>query len=398
MSVYKRGRLWWVRYMGPAKLEREPTGSTDKRVAERYERKRRAEVKDGTWQPVTTSRGLTVAQWAETWIQRQHDRKLATARDTETRLRKHVLPTLGRMPIAEVRPRHVADLVEALKAGELAPRSVHHCYEALRLMMKSAQIAEHIIASPCVIESGTLPKKRDKVPGWRATAVFTRSEIEQLVSDERVPEDRRTYYALLFLAGLRHGEGAGRRWRDYDERTEPLGMLNVATQYNDLELKTENPRTVPVHPLLATILAEWKLSGFGRYFGRSPRADDWLVPSRRGNHRTVRHTLRRLHEDLERIGMRERRTHDLRRTFISLARADGAPAEILKVVTHGPPPNVIDQYTTWPWATLCGAVSCLRVSRLRGEVHNLEHNDGTEKKNPLGFQGVIQRSGRDSKP
>jgi hypothetical protein len=31
--------------------------------------------------------------------------------------------------------------------------------------------------------------------------------------------------------------------------------------------------------------------------------------------------LRRFHEDLERIGLRARRQHDARRTFISIARA-----------------------------------------------------------------------------
>ena len=398
MSVYKRGTIWWVRYMGPVKLERESAHTTDKRIAERYERRRRAEVKAGTWQPVASTRALTVAQWAETWIQRQHDRKLSTARDMETRLRLHVLPTLGAMPLAEVRPRHVIALVEALRAGELAPRSVHHCYEALRGAMRDAQIAEHIIASPCVLPPGTLPKKRDKVPTWRAGALFTRGEVEQLISDERVPTDRRTLYALLFLGGLRHGEGSGRRWRDYDDRAEPLGRLVVATQYDGDELKTENPRVVPVHPLLAAMLAEWKLSGFGMYFGRSPRPDDWIVPSRRGTYRRVRHTLRRLHEDLERIGMRHRRTHDLRRTFISLARADGASRDVLKAITHGQSAEILDQYTTWPWATLCGAVSCLRVERLRGSVHNLEHSSGDGNEKPLGLPGVQRRSGRDSKP
>lgn len=403
--MYRRGSIWWVTYPGPGgRRVRESSGETDRRRAERFERQRKASVAAGTWQPMASAQAVTIARWAEAWIARQHDRKLRTAHDTETRIRMHVLPKLGKWPIAELRPKHVIAFVRELEAGELAPRTVIHVYDALRGMMRDAQIEELIVASPCVLPPGTLPKKKDADPTWRAGAVFTRPEIETLISDERVPLDRRTYYALIFFAGLRHGEAAGRRWRDLDTTMRPLGSLTVATQVDgttgkDRETKTETPRIVPVHPTLAAILAEWRLSGFGMYLGRSPRPEDWIVPSRRGRHRSVRHTLRRLHEDLERLGLRARRTHDLRRTMISLARADGARADVLSVVTHGPSGDIIDLYTSWPWAALCEAVSSLRIDR-RGttDVGHIDgHIEGAEEKSPMN-QGALWRSGRDSKP
>ena len=96
------------------------------------------------------------------------------------------------------------------------------------------------------------------------------------------------------------------------------------------ETKTDNPREMPVHPTLAKILAAWKLEGFERYIGRKPKADDMIIPSRRDNPRNANHMLRRFHQDLERIQLRERRQHDTRRTFISIARADGARPDILR--------------------------------------------------------------------
>jgi hypothetical protein len=114
--------------------------------------------------------------------------------------------------------------------------------------------------------------------------------------------------------------------------------------------KTENPREMPVHPTLARILAAWKLSGFEQLTGRTPRPDDPIVPSRRGAYRNVNASLRRFHEDLERIGLRARRQHDARRTFISIARADGAVADKLHFATHGPDGAIMDDYTTLPWA------------------------------------------------
>jgi integrase len=72
-------------------------------------------------------------------------------------------------------------------------------------------------------------------------------------------------------------------------------------------------------------------------------------PERLGEHRRVCRARRRFHEDLARLGLRKRRVHDLRRTFISLALADGARNDVLRWVTHGPDGDIVDLYTTLPW-------------------------------------------------
>lgn len=56
-----------------------------------------------------------------------------------------------------------------------------------------------------------------------STAVYTRDEVEMLISDERITTDRRVLYALEGLAALRHGEAAGLRWRHYDPTATPVG-------------------------------------------------------------------------------------------------------------------------------------------------------------------------------
>jgi integrase len=221
--------------------------------------------------------------------------------------------------------------------------------------------------NPCVLKRGELPEKLDKDPTWRAKAVFTRDEIVQVITDLRVPEDRRVMYSLIFLAGgLRFGEAAARRWRDYDPDCEPLGRLAVHTSFNvktqeEKEVKTKRPRDVPVHPTLAMLLDSWRREGWERMAGRSPEPHDLIVPSRRGVHRNVNHMLKRFHQDLERLGLRRRRQHDLRRTFISLCRADGARMEILRWVTHGPSADIMDDYTSLPWESLCAEVAKLRI-------------------------------------
>lgn len=370
MAEYLRGRIWWITYAGPdGDTVFESTRQSDRRVAQALYRQRKREMVSGDW-----SRGgrngatkLSVADYAERWLVRIHERKLRTARDYETRCRRHVLPVLGKMALADLRPRHVEGFVEHLKGAmrerTIAPRTVHHIYDTLRLMCRYAVLDEVIQATPCVLAPGVLPKKRDKDPTWRSSAVFTRDEVERIISDGAVPEDRRALYALLFLTGMRFGEAAGRRWRDYDRDALPLGRLVVATQYEGRALKTELPREIPMHPTLAATLAEWKLRGLPVLLGRDVRPEDWIVPSRRGVVRSVRHAHRKFQEDLERLGLRRRRLHDTRRTFISLARVDGARSDMLRHVTHGAGGDIVDQYTTLPWPTLCEAVHALRVAR-----------------------------------
>src|SRR5258708_1719425 len=116
------------------------------------------------------------------------------------------------------------------------------------------------------------------------------------------------------------------------------------------------------------MVATWRLAGFRTLMGRAPTDDDLVIPSSTGRHRNSNYSLRCFHDDLERIGIRARRQHDLRRTFISLARSDGARKDVLEWVTHGPRGNIVDLYTTLPWELLCEEVSKLRIDLRMGKV------------------------------
>jgi integrase len=203
--------------------------------------------------------------------------------------------------------------------------------------------------------------------------VFTRGELERLISDERLPLDRSVLYTLLGLVGLRFGEASALRWRTYDTTLDPLGRLLVAsswstTKHKEKATKTEQPRLVPVHPTLAHVLAQWRLGGWQQMIGRAPSADDLIIPLRRGLNRSRHHSLEKFREDLQRLGMRRRRQHDLRRTFISLARTDGARKDVLERVTHGNRGDIVDMYTELPGALLCEEVAKLRITLIESKV------------------------------
>lgn len=89
------------------------------------------------------------------------------------------------------------------------------------------------------------------------------------------------------------------------------------------------------------MLAEWKLHGWVTLTGRRPEADDLIVPTREARRVKLGEQRRKdswgpaTREDLKALGLRHRRGYDLRRSFSSLARTDGARPDILKLITHG---------------------------------------------------------------
>jgi len=189
------------------------------------------------------------------------------------------------------------------------------------------------------------------------------------MTDLRIPADRRVLNTLQALTGMRIGEACGRRWRDYDRETPGLGAIHVWSQYDDRPLKTgrashEKERFVPVHPVLAKALAEWRLGGFAEVYGRPPSGDDFIVPNPATMGARTQNKAGKDHRadaEVLKIYMPNRLTHGLRRWFISTCRNASARTEVVELMTHNAKGEVIDAYTSWEWSTLCGELTKLEV-------------------------------------
>ena len=143
-------------------------------------------------------------------------------------------------------PRHVNQVVQAVKNLKRAPATVWNVYSVMQALFRDAQIEGlRRRDTPCILTERQLGKKRDAKKEWRSSAIFTREELGSLISDTRVPEDRRVMYALQGIGMLRHGEAAGLRWRHYLRGLEPLGRLVIATSCDTGDTKTSVERWMP---------------------------------------------------------------------------------------------------------------------------------------------------------
>lgn len=382
-TLYLRGDVWWLAWgKGRERKQRSLKLRADQKaeallVKAEWEAKLKARTAVGLGVP------RTVGGWRKQWLEK---RAAAPSVDDDAARLKHARE-LDDVLLSEIRVSHVRALIQRLRReAKLAPRTIRHVYATLHKMFADASSDDLIQKNPCDLMAKELPPKKDLDPTWRAKAVFTRAEAERLMSDDAIPTERRFLYSLLLLSGVRIGEAAALRWNAL-ERAEPLDRLYVSTSFHRKTLrekgvKTDVPRQVPVHPTLARALAEWRLTGWAEYVGHKPRDEDLIIPTFRGTNLRDPVVHSNLLRDLEKLGLRPRRTHDTRRTFISLCRADGARPDLLKCVTHGPPGDIMDLYTTTPWDTLCAEVAKLNLNGRLAQLTTLSLHtvDGSKKR------------------
>ncbi len=411
-TVYKRWKTLWIKYVdesgkrvakssgfkvGHETEARALLDEIERRIAERVvpavlTGQRASDAVDDASRLLGAKVGLTVRGYGEKWIAGRRGR-VESVGDEEGRLNNHVYPRIGHLLMREIRPRHIRDFILDLSSAKvrrrgtgkgegtskIAPRTVRHVFATLHRMFKSAVIDEVIETNPVMVEKGVLPKNVDKDPTWRAGAVFDRGELVSLISDARIPMQRRVLNALKGLAALRHGEAAGIRWMHYLTNTEPLGKLVVARSYEKERTKTQVSREVPVHPVLASILGAWRTIGWKATFGRDPNPDDLIVPRADGTVWEAHDADDYFKADLETLGLRKRRGHDLRRTFITLTQVDGGRRDLLKVITHGASADdIINLYTSFPWPALCAEVAKLAITLPAPPIEVIEEKESAQ--------------------
>ena len=206
-SVYPRRNKLWIRFKGPDgwTQQKMPYHVGEENKARKVLLDLEARIAAGAeFDPANASGPITVAAYARRWLEERR-RFVADSKNDEARLKYHVLPTIGGMRLEEVRPRHLAEMFRALRqANELAPKSILNVYSTVKALFRDAKIADLLTGdAPTILTKYQLGEAVDKDPEWRVTARYSRDELEILISDPRLPLDRRVFYALEGIAGLR---------------------------------------------------------------------------------------------------------------------------------------------------------------------------------------------------
>lgn len=260
---------------------------------------------------------------------------------------KHIAPTLGRVPLADLKPAHIQHLYADKMASGLSPRTVQITHVTLHKALKNA-IKTGLLARN-VADSVTAPRIERR-------SVRTMSEADVRLFLDYAKESE--YYPLFYLAlftGMRRGELLALRWGDCD--IDLLSQISVvrSLQYANGKLSFKTPKTtrskrlVSLSPATAIMLREHrdKQEDLRQSLGLPPLADDDLVFSHFDGTpllpNSVTHAWIKLVRRCDLTGIR---LHDARHTHASLLLRQGThPKVVQERLGHGSIQITLDLYS-----------------------------------------------------
>jgi integrase len=192
-----KGQRWRARWTDPDGRERERACAT-RDAAEALLAKVLVDMAAGAYVSPTAGQE-TFRSYAETWRAQQLHHRPSTAEQAESRLRLHVYPAIGSMPLGSVRRSHVQALVTRLHE-QLAPSTIEVVYGYVATIFRSAVDDRLLAHSPCtrislpeVVTSRVVPLLLEQVTAIR----------------EALPARYQAMAALDAASGLRSGELRG---------------------------------------------------------------------------------------------------------------------------------------------------------------------------------------------
>ena len=258
--------------------------------------------------------GPTVAELAERYF-REHVAvrcKPGTVRLYRHVVDKHVLPTLGHLPIATLGREQVAELHYRLRKK---PVTANQAVGALSRMFNRAEAwgMAQPGGNPCRFVRPYRERRRER---FLTEDEFRRlgRALDRMEANGRLPAPVAGAIRLLMLTGCRSGEILHLRWDDVRLEESELRLPDSKT----------GPRAVSLSPGAVRVLAA---------LPRQPGIP-WVVPGRKPD-APLRQLTYHWHRVRKQAGLDDVRIHDLRHSFASRALALGEDLTMIgKLLGH----------------------------------------------------------------
>ena len=291
---------------------------------------------------------MRFADWLDYWYETHCKPNIRTSTQSgyEDRIRLHIKPELGEIPLNRLTQNDLQQFYARLKKsgrktraeyyGEgLSDRMVRMCHATCRSALQRAVQDGLIRTNPA--EDCKLPPKKA-----REMQVLARDELQRFL----IQAQAEGYYELFLLdlaTGLRRGELLALQWDDLDFET---GILTISKQVSLVRGKIvmsvpktkSSIRKLVLPPAVVQVLREYRESVHSRWMFPSPvKEDSPLDPA------AVR---KRLQTILERAECKRLRFHDLRHTFATASLEHGMDIKTLStIIGHVSSTTTLNTYT-----------------------------------------------------
>ena len=295
----------------------------------------------------TVGRTPTVAVWGERWLGLvRHRVRPATERLYRTGLRHHIIPALGRIELARLRPSDVEAMTSAMIESGRAASTAALTRRVLVICLSDA--ARDGLVMRNVAALARPPRAAE--PTRRAlSAVQARRFLEAIADDPLAP-----FVALGIATGLRRGELLALRWSDVDPAAGTLTVARALARaagggYAIAEPKSRRARRTLTLPALArdALRRQRELQDRERAaVGTAWQDREGVVftdtVGRSWHPETITAAYRTL---VRQSGIGRLRLHDLRHTAATLALSAGVPArDVADALGHASPSITLDIY------------------------------------------------------
>ena len=305
MGVFKRGRIWYIRYREPdGQLTKESTGQETKRLAEQILRKRKTAIAEGKHLDKVDQPRMTMTELCD-WYWQHHAQHKKSHGITGVLNRIKVF--FKATPITAVTPEAVSEFFrQRLAKDRVTTRTANRDLQELKSMFN------RVIHYKCwrrVLENPVTYVKLAKESNERVRYLTT-DEITRLVHS--ASEHLRPVIVTALHTGMRRGEILNLQWQDVN-LTERVVQVT--------ESKNGEGRHLPISDELYNTLLQLPSRFRGGYVFPS------YLPRRTGTVKSpapftdIKNSFRAA---LDKAGISDFRFHDLRHTFASHLVMNGA--------------------------------------------------------------------------
>lgn len=293
------------------------------------------------------SKNLTLSKFTEQWVD-NHVSKLApkTQGEYKRMLELHILPQLGNIKLADIRPTHIMKFYKFLqqdgirqdgKSGKLSERSIRYYHAVLSSMLQDAVQWQLIVSNPTSrVEAPKVHKKQTVFLNETQSAEL----LQTLISE---PIKYRVLVALALFTGCRRGELLGLEWNNIDMDKGQLAITKQSQYTPETGIVDKAPKTynsnrlIALPPSIVLLLKEYKVAQneerlkmgtlwhnsdrlFTTWNGKPMHPDTVSSWFKDFQNKHNEENLKNKKEPLPHI-----RFHDLRHTSASLLIAQGVP-------------------------------------------------------------------------
>ena len=237
--------------------------------------------------------------------------KATTAHGYRGVIDRYITPTIGAVPLADLRPAHLNGLYALLTERGLSPRTCRTVHVVIRRALADA-VRDGAIPRN-VADAASLPRV-----GYVEQTAWSADEARAFL-DATTDHPNHALFVVALTTGMRRGELAGLRWEDIDFDAATITVRRARTTVGarvvEAEPKTKTSRRViDVDAGTLSVLRRWRL--------RQP-PDAYVFPG------TPDRLSRAWDAAVNAAGVRRIRFHDARHTAASLMLQAGVPVNVV---------------------------------------------------------------------